>query len=102
MMQSDVQTERAQPSVLDMFLRALVTLGFACAAAILVMLAFGVLGNWGVYLGFVAIGASPIGFFTLARQGTPVRILPLLLPFACMMVGALGILVSGWTLFYLH
>lgn len=101
MVQSDVQTEGARPSVLDIVLRALAVLGSACAAAILVMLAFGVLGTWGLYLGFVAVLGAPAGFFALARHGGPVRMLPLLLPFACMMAGSVGLLISGWTLMML-
>lgn len=99
MTQTNVQIEDTRPSVLDTALRALAVLGSACAAAILAMLAFGVLSTWGIYLGFVAASASPAGFFAMARQGTPVRVLPLLLLLVCMMVGALGMLISGWTLF---
>lgn len=97
MMQSDAQTEDGRSGVLDVILRVWALLGFACAAAIIVMLAFGVLGTWGLYLGFVAVFGGPAGFFVLARRGAPVRMLPLLLPFVCMMAGAVGLLVSGWT-----
>lgn len=101
MMQSDTQVESERPGVFDVILRAWAMLGFACAAAIIVMLAFGVLGTWGLYLGFVAVLGAPAGFFALARHGGPVRMLPLLLPFACMMAGSVGLLISGWTLMML-
>ncbi|HET8702207.1 MAG TPA: hypothetical protein VFL97_11145 [Nitrococcus sp.] len=94
----DAQVESRRSSILDVVLRTWAMLGFICAAAIIVMLAFGVLGMWGLYLGFVAFIGAPAAFFVLARQGGPVRTIPLLLPFACMMAGAVGLLMSGWTL----
>ncbi|MDN5870856.1 MAG: hypothetical protein L0H73_09090 [Nitrococcus sp.] len=98
MMQSDVQTEGARPSVFILVARVAAAIGFACAGAIIAMLALGVLGTWGVYLGFVAANLSAAGFFALAPLRANVRVLQLLVPIVCMMVGVLGMLVSGWTL----
>lgn len=97
MTRSDARAEGGRPGVLGLILHAWAMVGFACAIAIIVMVAFGVLGTWGLYLGAVALFGGPAGFFSLTRRGTPVRALPLLLPFASMLVGAVGLLVSGWT-----
>ncbi|EAR23057.1 hypothetical protein [Nitrococcus mobilis] len=97
MTQSDARVEGGRSGALDLILRIWTMLGFACAAAIIAMVVLGALGTWGLYLGSVALLGGPTGFFWLARRGAPVRVLPLLLPFASMMAGAVGLLVSGWT-----
>lgn len=97
MTRPDTQADGGRRGILSLIMHAWAMLGFACAMAIIVMVAFGVLGTWGLYLGGVALLGGPAGFFSLTRRGAPVRALPLLLPFASMLVGALGLLVSGWT-----
>lgn len=99
-MQSDAQAEAPRSGVLDIILCSVAMLGFASSAAIIGLAALGDLSTWGLYLGFVALTGGPAGFIYLARRG-PVRLLPLLLPFASMMVGAVGMLISGWTLMLL-
>ncbi len=97
MTQPDAQVEGGRPGVLDLILRAWTMFGFVCAAAIIVMMVLDVLGTWGLYLGSVAFLGGPTGFFLLARRGAPVRVVLLFFPFAIMMAGAVGLLVSGWT-----
>lgn len=99
-MQSDAQAEAPRSGALDIILRTVAMLGFASSAAIIGLVALGDLGTLGLYMGFVSLMGGPAGFGYLARRG-PVRILPLLVPFISMMVGAVGMLVSGWTLMLL-